>query len=128
MKKKLYYLMPIVIVPGLLLLLDLFAKMGMTAGFSYIMGAVLVLFSVVVGFLSPTHRTFDYFMTAIMPISLFCLVFILGFLEKDDLGTRFHLHKAVKASTQPIFLQLYCLMAGVTFLTSFKKLRNLRRK
>ena len=89
-----------------------------------ILGVFLFLLSFVMGFFSPTHRTFDYLMTAIMPFSLFGLMFIGGFLDKSDLETRFHLYKAIKTVFQPIALQLYFLMAVTTFVASFKPIRN----
>ncbi len=92
----------------------------------YILGAVLLLFSVAMGLFSTTHRTFDYLLTAIMPISLFCCMFVGGFLDKSDLETRFHLYKAVNTAFQPIILQLYLLMVITTFLASFKGFRNLK--
>ena len=53
-------------------------------------------------------------------------MFVVGFLDKSDLETRFHLYKAVNAAFQPIALLLYLLMAIVTFLASFKRLRNIK--
>ena len=128
MKKKLYYVMPFVAVPLLLLLCELLDNTKLLQMSPYILSTLLLLFSLVIGFFSATHRTFDYLLTAIVPISLFCSMFIAGFLDKDDLETRFHLYKAVNAAFQPIVLQLYFLMAIVTFLASFKSFRNIKNR
>ena len=92
----------------------------------YILSAVVLVFSAIIGFFSATPRTFDYLLTAIMPLSLFCTMFVVGFLDKTDLETRFYLYKAVKTACQPIALQLYFLMAVVTFVASFKGFRNMK--
>ena len=126
MKKKLYYVIPFVAVPLLLLLCELLNNAKLLQMSPYILGTLLLLFSLAMGFFSTTHRTFDYLLTAIMPISLFCCMFIAGFLDKSDLETRFHLYKAVNAAFQPIALQLYFLMAIATFLASFKSFRNIK--
>lgn len=63
-------------------------------------------------------------MSAVMPFSLFALMFIIGFIDKSDLETRFHLYKAMKAVFQPIALQLYFLMAVTTCVASFKPIRG----
>ena len=126
MKKKLYYVIPFVSVPLLLLLCELLNNAKLLQMFPYILGTLLLLFSLAMGFFSTTHRTFDYLLTAIMPISLFCCMFIAGFLDKSDLETRFHLYKAVNTAFQPIALQLYFLMAIATFLASFKSFRNIK--
>lgn len=126
MKKKLYYVTPFVAVPLLLLLCEVLDDLNLLQMSPYILSALLLLFSATIGFFSTTHRTFDYLLTAIMPISLFCCMFVAGLLDKDDLETRFHLHEAVNAAFQPIALQLYFFMAIVTFLASFKCLRNIK--
>lgn len=126
MKKKLYYAIPFVAVPLLLLLCEVLDNMNLLQMSPYILGAVLLLFSVAMGFFSTTHRTFDYLLTAIMPFTLFCCMFVVGFLDKSDLESRFHLYKAVNAAFQPIALQLYFLMAIATFLASFKRFRVIK--
>ncbi|MBQ7330654.1 MAG: hypothetical protein IJW94_02535 [Oscillospiraceae bacterium] len=128
MKKKLYYAIPFIAVPLLLLLCELLDNVKQLQMSPYILGALLLLFSLAIGFFSATHRTFDYLLTAIVPLSLFCSMFVAGFLDKSDLETRFHLYKAVNAAFQPIVLQLYFLMAIVTFLASFKSFRNIKNR
>lgn len=127
MKQKLYYAIPFVAVPLLLLLCELLDNMKLLQMSPYILGAVLLLFSVAMGFFSATHRTFDYLLTAIMPLSLFCCMFVGGFLDKSDLESRFHIYRAVNVAFQPIALLLYFFMAIVTFLASFKRFRDIRK-
>jgi hypothetical protein len=128
MKKKLYYVIPFVAIPLLLLLCEVLDNANLLQMSPYILIAVIFLFSVAMSIFSPTHRTFDYLLTAIVPLSLFCCMFVAGFLDEDDLGSRFHLYKAVKAAFQPISLQVYFLMAIVTFLASFKYFRNIKNR
>lgn len=128
MKQKLYYAIPFAVVPLLLLLCEVLDSTKLLQMSPYILGAVLLLFSGAMGFFSTTHRTFDYLLAAIMPISLFCCMFVCGFLDKSDLETRFHLYRAVNAAFQPVALQLYFLMAIVTFLASFKSFRNIKNR
>ena len=126
MKKSLYYVIPFVAVPILLLLCDELNNKKLLQMNPYIISAVLLLFSVAMGFFSTTNKTFDYLLTAIMPLSLFCFMFVGGFLSLADLDSRFHLYKAVKTAFQPIALQLYFLMAITTFFASFKHFRNIK--
>ena len=128
MKRKLYYAIPFVTVPLALLLCEVLDNANLLQMSPYILSVVLILLSSAGGFFSPTHRTFDYLLTKIIPLSLLCCMFIVGFLDKSDLETRFHLHKAVSVAFQPIALQLYFLMAITTFLTSFKCFRDGFRK
>ena len=127
MKKKLYYVIPFVALPILLLLCDVLDNKKLLQMNPYIISAVLLLFSVAMGFFSTTNKTFDYLLTVIMPISLFCFMFVGGFLSLSDLESRFHLYKAVKTAFQPITLQLYFLMAITTFLASFKHFRKIKK-
>lgn len=125
MKKKLFYAIPFAAVPLLLGLCEVLDNGKVLPMSPYILSALLLLFSVAMGFFSTTHRTFDYLLTALVPLSLFCCMFVGGFLDKSDLETRFHLYKAVKTAFQPIVLQLYLLMAITTFVSSFRLFRNM---
>lgn len=124
MKKKLYYAIPFVAVPLLVLLCEFFDNMNLLQMSPYIFSAVLILFSSVMGFFSPTHRKFDYLLTVMIPLSLFCCLFFGGFLDKTDIETRFHLYKAVNTAFQPVSLHLYFLMAISALLASYKCVRN----
>ena len=128
MKKKLYYVTPFVAVPLLLLLCEALDNMNLLPMSPYILSAILLLFSGAMAFFSPSSKTFDYLLTLIMPLSLFLCMFVVGFLGESDLGTRFHLYKAVDAAFQPIALLLYFLMAIVAFLTSFKHFRDIKKR
>jgi hypothetical protein len=128
MKKKLYYVTPFVAVPLLLLLCEVLNNMNLLPMSPYILSAILLLFSGAMAFFSPSSKTFDYLLTLIMPLSLFLCMFVVGFLGESDLGTRFHLYKAVDAAFQPIALLLYFLMAIVAFLTSFKHFRDIKKR
>lgn len=128
MKKKLYYAMPFIVVPVLMLLCELLDNLELLQLSPYVIGTFLVLASAAFGIFSSSDRIFDYLMTAIMPFSLFCLMFVGGFLDKSDLGTRFHLYRAVEVAFQPVCLLFYFVMAMVTFLTSLKYFRNLKNR
>ena len=128
MKKKLYYAMPFIAVPALMLLYELFDTLGLIQMSPYIIAVCLLLVSAAFGFFSSSENVFDYVMTVIMPLSMFCFMFIIGFLSKSDMETRFHLYKAVDASFQPFTLLLCLSMAIVTLLTSLKRFRNLKKR
>ena len=127
MKKKLYYVIPFVAVPLLLLICDELDNTKLFPMTPCTITSLLLIFSVVVGFSSTTHRMFDYLLVAIMPLSLFCFMFVGGFLSLSDVYNRFNLYKAVKTAFQPIALQLYFLMAITTFLASFKHFRKIKK-
>ena len=128
MKQRIYYVIPFAVVPFILLICDMLDNMKILQMSPYILGATLLLFSAAMGFFSTTHRTFDYFLTAIMPLSLFCCMFVVGFFARADFGTRFHLYRAVYVAFQPIALLLYFLMAVVTLLASFKQFRDIKNR
>ncbi len=127
MIKKIYYILPFIIVPLLVLLYVclsyVFYLVNMTEIFPYMLVAILALASAAIGNLSPTRRIFDYIMTIIMPIAFFCFIFLYGYWLKDDLEIRFNLYKAVDAVSQPVCLISYRVMALTTFLASFKPIR-----
>ena len=126
MKKRFYYVMPFIIVPSLMLFLALLDSIALIKMNPYIIGTFLLLSSSLFGFLSPTNKNVDYRITIIMPLSVFCLLFVVGFLSETDLGTRFYLSQAVKVAIQPIALLIYLAMSIVTFMTSLKFVRKLR--
>ena len=126
MKKKLYYVIPFIVVPTLMLFCELLDNAELLKMNPYILGGVLALSSAVFGFLSPSNKSMDYLLTLIMPLSFFCTMFVGGFISKSDLGSRFHIYKAVDAAVQPIALILYFTMAIITLLASLKYFRNLK--
>lgn len=126
MKKKLYYVLPFIVVPTLVLLCELLDNIELLKMNPYILGVFLVLSSAFFGFLSPSDRSVDYLITLVMPLSLFCFMFVGGFLSKSDLETRFHLSNAVDISFQPIALFFYVAMAIIAFVASLKFFKNLK--
>ena len=128
MRKKLYYAIPFAVIPLIMLSIERFVTplniVAMEEFYSALIS--LFLFSAIIGFFSPSKRKFDYLLTLIVPFALFCTMFIGGFLDKTDVGTRFHLYKAVKTSIQPTALQIYLMMLVTTFMASFKGFRNLK--
>lgn len=127
MKKKLYYIAPFIVIPLSVMIYDLLNSIGILEASHFGLIAMCLIISAVIGFLSSTRKTFDYLMTAIVPFSMFCFAFLLGFLEKSDLETRFHLSQAVSIAFPPDFLRIYLLMIIVTFLASFKYFRNIKK-
>ncbi len=123
MKQKLYYAIPFVAVPLLIVLFDQIHNIKPLQLSPLILGAALLLVSAVMGFFSATQKTFDYLLTALMPLSLFVCMFVAGFLSKDDTESQFLLYRAFDVAFQPLALLLYVLMAIVTFLASYKHFR-----
>ena len=128
MKKKLYYAIPFIAIPALLLLLELFDNSGIFKMSPYIIAACLMVACAVFGFFSSSERFSDYLLTLILPLSLFCFTFIGGFLEETDTAPLFSLSHASEVSFQPFYLLMYACMAAVTFLTSIKAFRNLKKR
>lgn len=126
--KKLYYVAPFILILILVMLMELLDNMGIVELSAYAVTVTMILFAAIWGFFSPTHKKFDYWITAIMPIALCCVMFIVGFLDKDDLETRYNLYEAVKAISLPYILQLYILMPIVTFFASYMSFRNLKNR
>ncbi len=126
-KRILYCLIPFVAVPILMLLCEVLHYTHVVEMNPYTASVVLLFFSLVMGFFSTTHKTFDYLLTVIIPLSFLCCMYFFGFLEENDVVTRFSLYKAVEVAFQPVILQLYFLMAITTFLASFKRFRNIKK-
>ena len=126
MKKKLYYALPFIVVPAVMLLCELLVNLELLNMSFYLLAALLLLSSALFGFFSPSKRSVDAWITLAMPLSLFCFMFVLGFLSKDDLETRFHLYLAVHASLQPFALFLYAVMAITALVFSLKFFRRKR--
>ena len=127
MKKKLYYAMPFIVIPLLMVACELLDNLNVLDMSPYILGAVLLVTSAAFGFFSPSDGKFDCLIAVLIPLSFFCFMFVVGFLSKSDLETRFHLYKALDVAFQPIALLLYFLMAAITFSVSFKRLKSFRK-
>ena len=126
MKKKLYYLLPFIVVPMLMLFCELLDNIGLLKMNPYVIGIFLLLASAVFGFLSSSDKSCDCLITLVMPLSLFCFMFVVGLLSESDMETRFHLHIAADTAFQPITLIIYLAMAITTFVVSLKFFRNLK--
>ena len=126
--KKLYYYIPFILVPSALLICEFLHNKGLIKLNSYIMGIILFLISAIMGNYTPTNKRIDYLISAIMPLSLFIFMFVIGFLDETETYSRFDLGIAVKVSTQPFVLLMCFGMAFTTFVLSFKPFRLIHRK
>ena len=127
MKKTIYYVCPFIIVPCSCLLSEFLNKRDVLYMNPYIFFAELFIISAMIGNLTPTHRHFDYIMTAIMPLSLFIAMFLGGFLDQTDLGGRFYTDRALDVAFQPLALIAYFMIGATTFFASYKSFRIIRR-
>ena len=127
MKKFFYYASPLIMIPAVLLIVEHIDNLINIPLILYFI-IISIFLSCIMGILSPTHYKFDYILTVIMPLSLFCFMFIYGFLDKNDLGSSCHLDRAFKAALQPTCLIVYCCMAISAFLSSHNKVRIRFRK
>ena len=125
MKKFLYYIMPFIVTPALMMVCSVFDKWGLLPSSFLLLAVVCIITSAVFGFFSPTNKKVDYLMTFIMPISLFVSMFAVGFWGKWD-HSRFHLEFALEVSLQHFALISYCLVAIVTFIASYKGFRRFK--
>lgn len=114
-------------IPSVLLIGECIDNVTNISMFPYFI-IIPIFLSCIMGILSPTHSKFDYIITIIMPLSLFCFMLIGGFFDKSDLGTRFHLDRALETALNPICLLEYFCMTISTFLLSYKKLRTRLKK
>ena len=128
MKKKLYYVIPFIVVPILMLLCEILDNAELLNMNTYVLCGVLALSSAVFGFFSPSNKSMDFLSTLIMPLSLLCFMLVAGFLSESDLGYRFHTHMAFDAAFQPIALIWYFTMAIITLVASLKCFRNLKNR
>lgn len=121
MKRFFYYLTPFVLIPVVMIFYEYIDNTSKISMSPYICIITLIFISMIMGNLSHTQKRFDYVLSAVMPISLFCFAFIIGFLSKCDLETRFHLDKAFKTAFQHEFIVAYCCMAIFSFLCSYER-------
>ena len=97
MKKTAYYLSPFVIVPIIFLIATLLENAEILKPIvPYFMFALLFLYAVVIGMLSPLKVKFDCVMAALVPFSVFFALFIaLLFDDGCDGMPQFSLHHAL---------------------------------
>lgn len=119
--------MPFIIVPCAMWLSGYLDKTNLIKMTPYLFFAILGIVCLIMGNLTPTKRKFDLIMTAIMPLSFFCTMFVGGFLDKSDLETSFHLYRAVEVAFQPLALTAYLMMAVLALGASFKAFRISKR-
>ena len=127
MKKTLYYLSPFIIVPVWVLLINLIDQWALSI-IPYVFIGGLLLLSALIGGFTPAKEKVDFRITFFVPLSFFLTMFIGGFF---DTGTcsgkmRLDIEYAFEISTQPLALLIYALMALITFLASFLKIRILK--
>lgn len=129
MKKAMYYVSPFVIAPVIYLTLTAFEGMEVLKSIApYVLFAALFLFSVALGILSPTENKFDYIMTAAVPVSLLSSLFIALLLDEGCDGMpQFSIHHALNIEYYNAWLPIALVMTVITFVVSFKPLRNFVR-
>lgn len=123
MKKHFYYAAPFFLTPVVMLLCDLLHQVDIIQMTWWRCLILLTILSFLVGMFSQSPHKFDYILIIIMPLSLFCCMFVLGFLYESDVTSRFDLINGFKTAFQPIAFLFYGSMAMVAFLSSFRKIR-----
>lgn len=127
MKKKLYYLRPLVLLSCAIHLLTALDIWNLFSPSTYILLGILLFLSAVLGIFSPSTKMFDYFLTAIMPLSMCFVMFMAGFTESGECFSRFDWTHASHIAFQETALYAYALMAVTSFVFSFRKFRVNRR-
>ena len=122
MEKFIYYISPFIMIPSILLIGEYIDNLIAIPMFLYFI-IMPIFLSCIMGIFSPTHYKYDYIITVMMPLSLFCFMLVGGFFDKSDLGTSFHLDIAFKTALQPTCLIVYCCMATSAFISSYNKFR-----
>ena len=129
MKKTIYYLSPFVIIPLIFSMLTLLENAEILKFIvPYFMFAILFLFSVAIGILSPAKAKFDYIMSAAVPISCFLTLFIALFFDEGCDGTpQLSIHHALNMEYYKVWLPMALIMMVITFVASFKPIRISKR-
>ena len=127
MKKILYYIAPFVIIPLSLLLFELIAQEVIKTNGYFFLNAILLIICIVIGNLSPSHNKFDYIITLLLPLSLFCFMFIVGFLDSTETYARFSFERALNVALQTDILVTYFIMLIASFWASFKPFRIMKK-
>ena len=128
MKKVLYYLSPFVIFPMWVFFINLIDQWSLSI-IPYIFIGGLLTLAALIGGITPAPKRVDLRITFFVPLASFLTMLVGGFF---DTGTcsgemRLDIEYAFKVSLQPLFLLIYVLMALITFLVSFLKVRILER-
>ena len=126
--KKLYYVIPFILIPFSLLLCDYLDEINFINMTPYSLMIVLALLSFVMGNFTPTHKHFDWMIRVIMPLSYFCTMFIGGFLDMGcDGSPQLSLDHAFNVVSQDWCLIAYCMMLLIAFCASLKPIRIVKR-
>ena len=132
MKKIIYYIVPFVVFPLLVLLINFLDSIEMQSNIWQALTLVLFfLFAALMGTLSPTKKKFDYLMTLLIPAAFLCTLFVsLYFDEGCDGLPQLSLHHALNMHYYRVWLPYVAVMTGITFITSFKPIRvsNMRKR
>lgn len=127
MKKGIYYLSPLVIIPCIFLAITLLENVGTLKPITpFVLVVALFLFSVALGLLSPTKMKFDYMITAIIPCVVLLSLFVVLFFDKGcDGKPQLSLYHALNMEYYRIWLPVVLIMMVIAFVFSFKPIRNI---
>ena len=126
MKRTLYYISPFVIIPIIFLITSLLEGVEILEPTApYFAYTALFLFTVMLGALSQLKTTFDYIITALLPLSVFFALFLFLFFDEGCNGRpQLSLYHALSIEYyRPWFLRVLVMMV-ITFVFTFKPLRQ----
>ena len=126
MKNFLYYIMPFIVTPALMMVCSVFNRWELLNLSIFLLCAVSIIASAVFGFFSPTNKKFDYLMTFIMPLSFFFSMYIEGLFSRGEMNLWYNIDCARLLAYQPVAMLSYPLMAIVTFIASYKGFRKFK--
>lgn len=127
LKKKVYYAIPFLLSVFIVVLFTLLGSVIKTVCPILI---VVAAYSMIMGLHSPTKLKCDYIISLIMPFSMSIAMFFGGlfdpvYLEENSIS----FSHALRVSSQPWALYLYCFMALLTLVMSIRTIRiKVRRK
>ena len=126
MKKIIYYLSPIALVPAMLGALELLENSGLLAMSPLVLFGALVIYALAAGLLSPTKKKADLLLAAVLPASLFLTLFLAGAFDNGEgMGSTFLMNEGFEAALQPLTLIGYLLLSGLSLAASLKIVRSL---
>ena len=131
MKKNAFYFLPFLLITILVLALDFLYFSGNYipySSFVHVFWGGVILISAILGINSPTQNKFDYLLTAVIPLTFFVIMGIIGFCSEDDLGTRYHLRLALRCAFQNWYLIAYLVSGSVAFISSYEMIRRKNHK
>lgn len=128
MKKFLYYIMPFIVTPALMMVCSVFDNWGLLPLSIFLLAVVSIIASAVFGFFTSTNKKFDYLMTFIMPLSFFFSMYFEGLFSRGEMGIWYNIDLAQLLAYQPVAMISYPLMAIVTFIASYKGFRKFKNR